>query len=112
MPTVQMDKCRHSDSYLLLMMHNTCSIHYNLLENQLSRWENPNLQVVILNYFRIILCREGCLIRLRPYKLLNRLVYKDMLKNICFYGYSEHVKFHGTKLLLNFPFITTQRTYT
>ena len=43
--------------------------------------------------FGIILRSEGCLIRLRPYKLLNRLGYRNMFKNTCFYGHSENVNF-------------------
>ena len=43
--------------------------------------------------FGIILCSEGCLIRLQPYMLLNSLGYRDMLKNKCFYGHSEHYNF-------------------
>ena len=31
--------------------------------------------------------------RLRPYKLLNRLVYRIMFKNTCFYRHSKHVTF-------------------
>ena len=43
--------------------------------------------------FGIILCSEGCLIRFRPYKLLNMLVYRNMFKITCFYRHSEHVNF-------------------
>ena len=53
--------------------------------------------------FGIILCSKGCLIRPRPYKLLNRLVYRNMFKNTCFYGYSEHVNFVGQSSFLASP---------
>ena len=52
-----------------------------------------NLKSTKFAKFGIILRSEGCLIRLRPYKLLNRLVYRNMFKNTCFYRHSEHVNF-------------------